>query len=120
MALHQTSVVDRAELVHQEIRVAAKAPASGDPDTEGFGVRDEVGRERDDQCRRVIRLEQSLRLNDEDRARLARFRSATRLQVSKPHTPLRDQASGLCSILANSALTRMLSFRTLFETAARC
>jgi hypothetical protein len=116
-ASYETPIVDRSQLVHEQIGRLPQTSRRRDPYAKRLGVVDQARGERDDQGRWVIGIEQRLRLDDEDGPSLARLGSPTGIEAGQPHlTPAK--ASGARSMAANSALTFMLWPRTLRDASA--
>jgi hypothetical protein len=94
---YEAPIIDGPELIHEQIGRLPRTSGSRDSSAQGLGVVDQVRGEGNDQGGRVAGVEQRLRLDDEDGAGLAWLGSPT---------------------AANSALTFMLSARTLRDASA--
>src|ERR1035441_320977 len=81
---HQAAVVDGAHLIHQQIRWLWKAPGSYNPDTQRLGILYEFRRERNHQSGGMSRIQQSLRLDDQNRTSLAGLSAVRRVQIGEP------------------------------------
>ena len=57
-ALHQTAIVDGAQLVDQQIGVSAQTVCCRNTKAKRLGVVHQVGGEGDDQCRGMVSIEQ--------------------------------------------------------------
>jgi len=81
----ESSVVNDTKLIDEKIGVAAHATGGGNPDAQRFGILDQVGGQRDNKRRGMIRIEQYLGLDDQDWPGLPgsvprpRFRFATQI-----------------------------------------
>ena len=79
----QSLIIDRAELIQQQIGVSPKFALSGNSETERFRVVNELGGKGNDQGGGMSGIEQRLGLDDEHGSGLSRFRPTARIQVGK-------------------------------------
>ena len=61
---NEAAIVDRAELVHEEVGIARKPSGRWDANAQRLGIVDELGRQGDDISRGMCGIQQRLRLND--------------------------------------------------------
>ena len=80
----QPPVVDRAHLVDQCVRILFQRTGRPHANPEGFGVVDELRGQRDHERRRMLGIEQGLRLNDQHRTRPAWLRAPVAVLLHKP------------------------------------
>ena len=78
---YEAPVIDGPELVHEQIGRLSQTSGSRDSDAKGLGVVDQGRGEGNDQGGRVVGVEQRLRLDDEDGARLAWLGSPTGIEA---------------------------------------
>ena len=63
-AANEAAIVDRAELVHEEIGIAGKPTGRWDANAQRLGIVDELRRQGDDVSRGMCSIQQRLSLND--------------------------------------------------------
>jgi hypothetical protein len=98
---YEAAVVDGAELVDEEVGVPGQVAGGWDADPQWPRALHEVCRERNNQRRRMARVEEWLRLNQQHRPRLAGLRPEARVQVGEP-----DLAASTSRDRARSPRTR--------------
>lgn len=84
-ASNEPPVVDRSELIVEQVRASSQVAGCCHTKTERLGIVQQLGGQRNDQCRWMIRVEQRLGLDNQDRLSFSRFCSMFRIQVGQPH-----------------------------------
>ncbi len=89
-APNEASIIDRSELVDQEVGVLPQATGGSHANPERLGVLHQGRSERNDQGGRVVCVQKRLGLDDKDWPGFARLRPSPRIQVRQPNlAPLR-------------------------------
>jgi len=80
-AVPQTTVVNSAELIEEQIGILTELTRCEHPKAERFGLLHEAGRQRHNQGGWVVGIEQALALDDEHGPRFARFSAPRWVQI---------------------------------------
>ena len=82
---NQSSVIDRGQLIDQDLRIPSQISCRRSPDPQRFGLIHQVSRKQSHEGRRMLRVEQRLNLQDQYGAGPSGLGSAPLIQIRDPH-----------------------------------